>query len=181
MSWYNSIHSRLSGGTLLSLHSFFLIFSSTAAKPWTCSAPDVKMGAFPPEPANLDWSTVNLANLPETNGHVDVHYSTSAHQYLGSTARLVQDPSIDVHEGAWASSGPQLRTAMLRRLVQPDQQQGGTCNPPDLTSSDPGARCTAPQLGGHGAPSRSPRRAFSRMCPCPNGCCGQRRIRAACR
>ncbi|KID81046.1 Branched-chain amino acid aminotransferase II [Metarhizium guizhouense ARSEF 977] len=53
------------------------------------------MGAFPPEPANLDWSTVNLANLPETNGHVEVHYSTSAHTW--GKPQLVQDPYMRVH------------------------------------------------------------------------------------
>lgn len=53
------------------------------------------MRVFPPEPANLDWSTVTLTNLPQTNGHVEVHYSTS--QQTWSTPQLVEDPYLRVH------------------------------------------------------------------------------------
>lgn len=53
------------------------------------------MGVFPPEPANLDWSAVNLANLPKTNGHVEVHYSTSKQTW--AEPQLVDDPYMRVH------------------------------------------------------------------------------------
>ncbi|RYP42071.1 hypothetical protein DL767_000583 [Monosporascus sp. MG133] len=53
------------------------------------------MGAFPPEPADLDWSAVNLANLPKTNGHVEVHYSTLKQTW--GEPQLVKDPYMRVH------------------------------------------------------------------------------------
>ncbi|GJC94725.1 subgroup IV aminotransferase [Colletotrichum higginsianum] len=53
------------------------------------------MGAFPPEPADLDWSSVTLANLPENNGHVELHYSTSTQ--IWGEQHLVKDPYMRVH------------------------------------------------------------------------------------
>ncbi|KAH9986169.1 putative subgroup IIIi aminotransferase [Xylariaceae sp. FL0662B] len=53
------------------------------------------MSAFPPEPANIDWSAVSLANMPKTNGHVEVHYSTSKQSW--GQPQLVEDPYIRVH------------------------------------------------------------------------------------
>ncbi|KUI71287.1 Putative branched-chain-amino-acid aminotransferase TOXF [Cytospora mali] len=51
--------------------------------------------AFPPEPANIDWSTVSLVNLPTTNGHVQVHFSTSRQAW--GQPQLIKDPYIRVH------------------------------------------------------------------------------------
>ncbi|KZL67688.1 subgroup IV aminotransferase [Colletotrichum tofieldiae] len=53
------------------------------------------MGAFPPEPPDLDWSSVTLANLPENNGHVELHYSTSTQTW--GEPHLVKDPYMRVY------------------------------------------------------------------------------------
>ncbi|KAG6358656.1 hypothetical protein INS49_012174 [Diaporthe citri] len=53
------------------------------------------MVQFPPPPANIDWSTVSLVNLPKTNGHVEVRFSTSKQTW--GQPQLVEDPYIRVH------------------------------------------------------------------------------------
>ncbi|KAB8228306.1 aminotransferase [Aspergillus alliaceus] len=79
------------------------------------------MRVFPPEPANLDWSTVTLTNLPQTNGHVEVHYSTS--QQTWSTPQLVQNPYLRVHGLApGLNYGQQCYEGMKAFRTQPGGQ-----------------------------------------------------------
>ncbi|KAK8069370.1 aminotransferase [Apiospora phragmitis] len=53
------------------------------------------MASRPPPPAKLDWASLNLANLPAVNGHVECRFSASKQTW--SEPQFVADPYVKIH------------------------------------------------------------------------------------